>query len=249
LIDNAEQQQRVRLVRDEVTALEAVRAEIALAVEEYFAAQRNALEDAEAASRKAIEVDELERAVDRLWEDFAASVDHALFLMDTKDIDDQHDRIRADQRNLVARIEEVQRSAAEETESMERANLNRMMHRFNRAVRECLQKQKDAIQPIHGLRCALCFKESCPFFRVPWRGHWSTHKDLEPSRNLPHCQKPNTVASLFARAHEEEFKLVLLERKSVPRKVRTPSPRLYTQPHQGNKRVPCATPHPPPFKV
>lgn len=243
LVDTAENQDRCRVQLDEESELLRLRAEIALDVAETFAAERERLADAEQVARRLIEESEYEAATDKLWEYLAQGMQDAVLATNTRAMQEEANAVCIYQQRILLDLEDIDRNSIIDAESAEWANLCKLVARFNAQVRALLAGAADKISPNSTLRCPLCCRADCPFFRTKWASHWAHHERVSPEtrrgsaspRSTPRASTATRgISAIMAQVQETEYGELLQQYPKLSVKVKPPSPRLYPRPARGD---------------
>jgi hypothetical protein len=220
--ETEERRSRLFLEQLEQKELVQVLAEIAAMMDAYHYNQRLALEEEETAARAKWELDDFEKALDKLYEWEEQSVrDVAL-----KKWERESERVMKSQYALLEEMETIARNDLEGEEAAFRANLDKLMALFNEQVREFQDaKRRKELRSRRNQdgkpRCPVCRKFDCDFFKHPWKGQWKHHGgalDLDNAPNKPTASgrgAMETLSTLVNRANETEYDEYLLNRKAA----------------------------------
>lgn len=192
-----EERARFYLWHAQARALDEVLAEIADMMDQHFAKQRLDLEAEEAAARQQIFDENFELALDDLWEQAETSVQD----VQLTDVRRSSENVVFQQQDVISKMEELGRDRVIVAERAARANLERLVARFNEQVR-ALHKQSQAEMVANTtLRCRVCRRMQCKFFNQPWHNHWrhTGRVSTEPWR--PRSASPRRTAT---QGHDEE---------------------------------------------
>ncbi|CUG92032.1 Hypothetical protein, putative [Bodo saltans] len=220
--ETEERRSRLFLEQLEQKELVQVLAEIAAMMDAYHYSQRLALEEEETAARAKWEIDDYEKALDKIFEWEEQSVrDVAL-----RKWERESERVMRGQYALLEDMETIARSDVEAEEAAFRANLDKLMALFNQQVREFQDaKRRKELRSRRNQdgkpRCPVCRKFDCDFFCHPWKGQWkhnggALELDLAPNRPTKTGRGAvETLSTLVNRANEKEYDEYLLNRKAA----------------------------------
>jgi hypothetical protein len=230
LIEKTERTNRIALEQQQAHDFADMAAlSVAMAMQ-MFDDQRAALEAEEAEARARVECGDLERALDDVWQ----AIEDSMRGMALEAARREGEEVAAKQRNMLENMEAIGRDDVEREEEALRRNLTRLAALLNNQMHDILERARkgkvDASNAAQhgGLRCPICRKVDCPFFRDKWRNHWQHHGgalDVE----APHLVE-ETLSTLIGRSGEAEYREYRLNRKAaMKQKKEHSSVSRYTQ--------------------
>lgn len=221
LLQNEEQKARLLLFHQETADLGYVLALIKQMMQDLFATQRKRLADEEAKARQELEDSVVEPEIEQLWyaaeEASVAAVQDVVF----RDVRRTSDNVLLQQYNILEQMEELARHIVEDQEVAERANMCKLLTRFNTQVRTMLQHKHVPMSRSDGTRCPICHKKECSFFHQPWKNHWRHRGGALDF--VPDPVGVTDLQQLYSKANEMEYEAWARESNRKHR-ARTPKP-------------------------
>lgn len=212
----SERTARLAILQEEQLGVADVLAMIHAIMLQFFAAQISRLEEEEAAARAAISTTDLEKELDKLWEQFEISM-RDVALAQSRNLAKQ---IAAKQRAMLEDMEAIGRADIEAEEDAFRQNLMRLGKLLNNQIIALLDAQKHqaamkklrAGKKLNDVRCPVCRLTDCLFFRNKWQNHWKHQGG--PLDLVPPAASGDTVSTLVAKACEHEYSEYMMNKRA-----------------------------------
>ena len=217
-----ERKSRLAIAKEEAIDIGNVLAQIEAMVLAYHDRQRQDLAAEEERCRALISGPEYERGLDAIWEWVEDSVRSVDLLQATR----AAEAVLRKQCAVQEDIEEIARRDIVLEEEAARANLVHLLSCFNQTIQEILAKKKEKhkrrqFRAARELRCAVCRRTDCPFFKHPWVGQWRARGGvLDLHFRLPN---PTTLSSLVGRASDAEYQEHMETQKALREHLRAKS--------------------------
>lgn len=231
LLGKAEGSERMRLAQEEAVELSDLVAWSTARAHEIFADERAHLERLEEQMRAQIEYSDLDIEIDAMWTAVADSVR----AMELDAARREGDNTATLQRHVLENMEAIAREDIEAQEVAMRENLRKLGHLLNEQMHKLVSAaqrkrgEADAAKNHGGLRCPICRKPNCVFFRHKWRGQWAHRGGALDLKRGALRDETVTLSALVGRSNEAEYHEYVTNQRIVTQNKRfahSPTPQI-----------------------